>query len=648
MISKSSIDKIFDTAIIEDVIGDYVRLKKRGSGFVGLSPWSNEKTPSFHVSPSKNIYKDFSTGKGGSVVSFLMEMEGFSYPEALRHLAKRYNIEIEEDVQPDPNYEEKKDLKAAILIANEFALEFYKKQLFETEEGKNIGLSYFKERGFTQDTIQKFELAYAPETWDLLDKTMRAQQFKEEVLISAGLVKKRDKGNIDFFRERVLFPIHNYIGKAVGFGGRTLKNEKSIPKYLNTAESEVYNKSKLLYGLFQAKQSIRKEDNCFLVEGYTDVIALSQAGIENVVATAGTALTLDQIRLIKRLSKNISMLYDGDAPGIKAALRGLDLCLEEDTNVNMILLPEGADPDSFVKKNGGQGFRDYVAEKGEDFLHFKAKYLQKEAGNSPSKRADVLRDMVQSISLIKDPLKRSIYIKDTAQILDIEEDLLIDASNKQRRAAQRKGLSRQEAEAERNVDPEERGTNKKIKQEGLEKSHLELLEVMEKDVIRLLIEYGPIHIEENVPVIQFVLSSIEEQGIEFKNPTYASILSDYKTAFEKDELLDPKQLIMHPDEAVRNCVVDFLHSPYEMSENWEKKHEIYHADRQTIMENDVKSSLHRFIQRNIEELLADIDLQVKEHKGTEEELMELLVYKKQLHESWAEVSKILGTVLIKK
>lgn len=647
MISKTTIDKIFDAAVIEDVVGDYVRLKKRGSGFVGLSPWSNEKTPSFHVSPSKNIYKDFSSGKGGNAVSFLMEMEGFSYPEALRYLAKKYQIEIEEEGEPDPNYEEKKDLKEAIFIANNFALEFYKKQLFETEVGKSIGLSYFKERGFNEETIKKFDLAYAPETWDLLDKTMRAQQFKEDVLLKAGLVKKKEKGNMDFFRDRVLFTIHNYVGKVVGFGGRTLKTEKSGPKYLNTPESEVYNKSKILYGLFQAKQSIRKEDNCFLVEGYTDVISLSQAGIENVVASAGTALTPDQIRLIKRLTRNITMLYDGDAAGIKAALRGLDLCLEEDMNVNMVLLPDGDDPDTFVNEHGGQGFGEFVAKHGEDFLHFKAKYLKKEAGNNPSKRADALRDMVQSMALIKDRLKQSIYIKDIATILDMQEELLIDAINKIKRSSYRKSLPREQANTERDSDPAENPIPKRSNQEVLQQNK-NFHDIMEKDVIRLLVEYGPLEIDEEVSVIHFVLATLEEQDLEFLNPIYANILNEYRKAFEKEELLDPQQLVNHEDEQIRNTVIDFMQHPYELSENWEKKHEIYHADKMVVLKKDVTSSLQRFVQRKIEEMIQEVDEQIKNHNGTDEELIEHLTHKKHLHENWANVAKNLGTVIIKK
>lgn len=647
MISKASIDKIFNTAIIEDVIGDYVRLKKRGSGFVGLSPWSNEKTPSFHVSPSKNIFKDFSSGKGGNVVTFLMEMEGFSYPEALRHLAKRYNIEIEEDENSNEDFEKQQDLKEAIFIANSFARDYFREQLYETEEGKSIGLSYFKERGFNEESIKKFEMGYAPEGWDNLGKTMLKQQFKQDILIKAGLVKEREKGNIDFFRNRVIFTIHNYIGKVVGFGGRALKEGKSIPKYLNTPESEVYNKSKILYGLFQAKQSIRKEDNCFMVEGYTDVVSLAQAGVENVVASAGTALTSEQVRLIKRLSQNITILYDGDAAGIKAALRGLDICLEEDMNAYMVLLPESEDPDSFVKSRGGQAFRDYVAENSEDFIHFKAKHLKKEAGNQPAKRAEAVKELVQSLSLIKDSLKRSIYTKDCALILDIEEELLISAINKLRRSSLRKKLSREEARAEIDVDPEENPQKKKSSQSDLSETQ-NIHDLLEKNVLRLLVNHSTDEIEEDENVLHFVMATLENHELEFQNPVYKSILNEFKTAFDEEDFLDIKDLVNHEDEGIRNSIVDLLHQPYELSENWEKKHEIYSTDPKTILKKDVINSLQRFLQKKVELMIEELDHEIKEFSGEEEELLTLLKHKKELHKNWSELASGLGTVIVKK
>lgn len=341
------------------------------------------------------------------------------------------------------------------------------------------------------------------------------------------------------------------------------------------------------------------------------------------------------------------MLYDGDAAGIKAAFRGLDICLEEDINVNMLLLPESEDPDSFVKANGGQGFRDYVQEQSDDFLHFKAKYLKKEAGNNPSKRAEVLREVVQSLALIKDALKRSIYTKDCALILDMEEALLIDAINKLRRNAQRKKLGRQEAEAEKSVDPEETNIAKKSpQQEFIEAENIH--DLLEKNVIRLLVEYGADEIEEDISVVQFVLATLEEQELEFQNPVYAAILQEYKTAFEKEELLDPKSLINHEDEKLRNCIVNFMHYPYELSENWEKKHEIYSTDRQVILRQDVKTSLQRFLQRKIETMIEELDQEIKNHSGTEEELIEQLKFKKELHKNWSELATGLGSVVTKR
>ncbi len=423
MISKDTIAKVFETARVEEVIGDFVQLKRAGSNFKGLSPFSDERSPSFMVSPVKQIWKDFSSGKGGNAVAFLMEHEHFTYPEAIRYLAKKYNIEIEETVQTD---EEKinTDVRESMFMVSEFAKDYFHNTLLYSEEGKAIGLSYFKERGFTSETINKFSLGYSPETWDAFAKEALGKGYKLEFLESTGLTIPKDDKPFDRFKGRVMFPIQSMSGRVLGFGGRILANDKKAAKYLNSPESEIYHKSKVLYGIFQAKQAIAKQNNCFLVEGYTDVIQFNQAGIENVVASSGTALTPDQIRLINRLTKNITVLFDGDAAGLRASIRGIDLILEEGMNVKVCTFPDGEDPDSFAKKTPYEELVLFLENNSKDFIQFKASLLMGEAKNDPIKKADLIRDMVVSISKIPDRIQREIYIQECSRIMDISEQVL--------------------------------------------------------------------------------------------------------------------------------------------------------------------------------------------------------------------------------
>ena len=396
---------------IVEVIGEFVQLKKRGANYVGLSPFANEKTPSFTVSPAKGIFKDFSSGKGGSAITFLMELEKFTYPEALKWLAKKYGIEVEETVEKPENKEEENH-RESLMIVTAYAAKYFHESLLETEEGKNIGLSYFKERGFSNDIITKFELGYSPDQWEAFTGQALKDGFQQQFLEETGLSVKRDNGSLyDRYRGRVMFPIHSYTGRVIAFGGRTLKNDKNVPKYVNSPESEIYHKSNVLYGLFFAKKAIRDEDNCYLVEGYADVLSVFQAGIENVVASSGTSLTVEQIRLIGRLTKNITILYDGDAAGIKASLARLDMILEEGLNVKVVLFPDGHDPDSYVRNFGTAGFKKHVDENKKDFILYKTDILLKEVGNDPIKKADVIREIVESIAKIPDHIKASVFIK---------------------------------------------------------------------------------------------------------------------------------------------------------------------------------------------------------------------------------------------
>lgn len=423
MISRSTIDQVFDAARVEEVIGDFVMLKKAGSNFKGLSPFSEERTPSFMVSPVKQIWKDFSSGKGGTVVSFLMEHEHFTYPEAIKYLAKKYNIEVEETEQSDEQKQEA-DERESMYLVSEFASQYFQNILLKTNQGKAIGLSYFKERKFTEETIKKFDLGYALDEWQAFTDEALKKGYQLNFLEKTGLTIVKEERHFDRFKGRVIFPIHSMSGRVLGFGGRILATNKNAAKYLNSPESDIYHKSKVLYGIYHAKQSIAKEDNCYLVEGYTDVIQFYQKGIKNVVSSSGTALTPDQIRLVNRLTKNITVLFDGDAAGIRASLRGIDLILEQGMNVKVCTFPDGEDPDSFAKQNTFEELTLYLQENSKDFIAYKAALLMEEAKNDPVKKADLIRDMVTSISKIPDRIQTEIYVQECARIMDISEDVL--------------------------------------------------------------------------------------------------------------------------------------------------------------------------------------------------------------------------------
>src|SRR6195952_1685473 len=455
MITKPTIDRIMEATDIVEVIGEFVQLKKRGANYVGLSPFANERTPSFTVSPVKGIFKDFSSGKGGSAVTFLMELEKFSYPEALKWLAKKYGIEVEETVEA-PENREAENHRESLMIVTAYAAKFFHESLLDTDEGKNIGLSYFKERGFSKETITKFELGYSPDQWEAFTGQAIKEGYKQEFLEESGLSVKRDNGTLyDRYRGRVMFPIHSFSGRVIAFGGRTLKSDKNVPKYVNSPESEIYHKSNVLYGLFFAKKAIRDEDNCYLVEGYADVLSVHQAGIENVVASSGTSLTVEQIRLIGRFTKNITILYDGDAAGIKASLRGLDMILQEGLNVKVVLFPDGHDPDSFVRNHGTNGFKKHIAENKKDFILYKTDILLKEAGTDPIKRAEVIREIVESIAKIPDSIKASVFIKECSYQLQIDERALLSELNKMRTAKAKKDSQQQQQREQRAAPAEE-------------------------------------------------------------------------------------------------------------------------------------------------------------------------------------------------
>lgn len=476
MITKSTIDKVFETARVEEVIGDFVQLKKSGSNFKGLSPFTDERTPSFMVSPVKQIWKDFSSGKGGNVVAFLMEHEHFTYPEAIKYLAKKYNIEVEETQQTDEQKQQLNDRESMYLVSK-FAQEYFQETLWNTEPGKAIGLSYFKERGFITETIKKFGLGYSLDQWEAFTKAALAKSYQLEFLEKTGLTIVKENKQFDRFKGRVMFPIHSMSGRVLGFGGRILTNDKKAAKYINSPESDIYHKSKILYGIYQAKQAIAKEDNCYLVEGYTDVIQFHQAGVHNVVASSGTALTPEQIRLVNRLTKNITVLFDGDAAGLRASLRGIDLILEQGMNVKVCTFPEGEDPDSFAKSNSFEDLVLYLQENAKDFIQFKASLLVEATQNDPIKRAEIIRDIVNSIGKIPDRIQREVYVQECSRIMDISEEVLFNtlAQLGKKELADANKKYKQEQKAFQVVKNEQASVKKVDVQYELERKIIELL-----------------------------------------------------------------------------------------------------------------------------------------------------------------------------
>ncbi len=480
MISRTTVDAVFDAARVEEVIGDFVQLKKSGSNFKGLSPFTDERSPSFMVSPVKQIWKDFSSGKGGNAVTFIMEHEHFTFPEAIKYIAKKYGIEVEETEQTDEQ-KQMQDEKESMFLVSKFAAEWFAGQL-KTDEGRSIGYSYFKERGFTDETINYFQLGYSPEQWSAFTDAAIKAGYKLEFLEKTGLTIVKDDKQFDRFKGRVMFPIRSMSGRVLGFGGRILNSEKKAAKYLNSPQSEIYDKSKVLYGIYEAKQEMAKEDLCYLVEGYTDVIQLYQAGIQNVVSSSGTALTTEQIRLISRLTKNITVLYDGDAAGLRAAIRGIDLILEAGMNVRVCTFPEGEDPDSFAKSHTESEIKEFLSENAVDFIRFKSGLLKKEAAGDPIKKAGMIREIVQSIAKIPDDISREIYVRESAAILEIGEDVLFST------LAQMRNSEITEVRKKQRREQESQGMQKVA--DAPAAKAVDRREVLERNIIRILLLYG--------------------------------------------------------------------------------------------------------------------------------------------------------------
>ena len=568
MISKATIDQVFDTARVEEVIGDFVQLKKSGSNFKGLSPFSEERTPSFMVSPVKQIWKDFSTGKGGTSVSFLMEHEHFTYPEAIKYLARKYNIEIEETVQSDSDKEAAGERESMYLVS-EFASKYYQNTLFKTDPGKAIGLSYFKERGFTEETIKDFQLGYSTDAWSGLTDTALKKGYQLKYLESTGLSIVKETKQFDRFKGRVMFPIHSMSGRVLGFGGRILAKNEKAAKYLNSPESDIYHKSKVLYGIYYAKQTIAKEDNCYLVEGYTDVIQFHQKGIKNVVSSSGTALTPDQIRLINRLTKNITVLFDGDPAGIRAALRGIDLILEQGMNVKICTFPEGEDPDSFAKQNTLEELQAYLKENAKDFIAYKASLLMEEAQNDPVAKANLIRDMVTSISKVTDNIQREIYVRECSRIMDISEEVLFSTLAQMGKKAQsdaNKSYS-QKQKAFEVVKSSAAPIKVDIQYYGSRTEDFEDLILKENDKAELVLE-PVIH---QVKVFEKIFLDLQEDEMEFTNENFKTLFYTIIDNLNQTEDFVIESFVNHLDPVLASDVTNILMNEERYNlHNWEK------------------------------------------------------------------------------
>ncbi|MDB5156965.1 MAG: primase [Mucilaginibacter sp.] len=625
---------------IVEVIGEFVQLKKRGANYVGLSPFANERTPSFTVSPAKGIFKDFSSGKGGSAVTFLMELEKFTYPEALKWLAKKYSIEVEETVETAENKEEE-NRRESLMIVSTYAAKFFHESLLDTDEGKAIGLSYFKERGFTADTIKKFELGYSPDQWEAFTGQALKQGYLEEFLTDSGLSVKRDNGSLyDRYRGRVMFPIHSFTGRVIAFGGRTLKSDKNVPKYVNSPESEIYHKSNVLYGLYFAKKAIREEDNCYLVEGYADVISVHQAGIENVVASSGTSLTVEQIRLIGRLTKNITILYDGDAAGIKAAVRGLDLILEEGLNVKVVLFPDGHDPDSYVRLVGTNGFKKHIEDNKKDFILFKTNLLLKEAGNDPIKKSEVIRDIVESIAKIPDSIKASVFIKECSNLLQIDERALLSELNKMRQAKAKKDSQQPNG---RMVTPiEDYPVVEEPAQEPKETF------AQEKEIVRLLLLYGNRMIDwdgiANTYIGPFMIAELND--VEFEYPAAKTFIEIYSKEVENGVLPEDQHFIHYPDKEIVDLVVTLIATKYTLSENWYEMHKILVSDEQANMKATILSAIFHLKMHKVGKMLDNLRNELQ-NATTDEDQDILLTQYMRMKKVEKTISDYLGSVILK-
>ncbi len=644
MISQSTIDKVFETARVEEVIGDFVQLKKSGSGFKALSPFTDEKTPSFSVSPAKQIWKDFSSGKGGNVVAFLMEHEHFSYPEAIRYLAKRYGIEIEETERSDEEKEKMRE-KENLYVVSEYAADFFEAALWKNEMGRAIGLAYYRERGFSDSTIRDFRLGYSPEQRDAFSTNALKKGYSSENLVKVGLSMEtgQEGGSsrlIDRFRGRVMFPIFSMSGRVLGFGGRILSQQKKVAKYINSPESEIYHKSHVLYGLYQAKQEIARLDNCYLVEGYTDVIQLHQLGIRNVVASSGTALTREQVGLIRRLTQNVTLLFDGDAAGLRAAERGVDLILEQNMNAWVCTFPEGEDPDSFARKHSLEEVNTFLEGHRNDFIFFKAKQGSEEFAHNPLKRAETARELVKSVARVPDMIKREVYLRQTARILEVSEEALfseltqIDADKLRR-------------ERQQNQRKESTQTLRPVGAETLQRPAVNKKEILERKILELLVNYGDrvedfeewVHalnsdgewelqqMSVSKPVHRKVFLDLQEDEIAFANPLFKELYERLMQQFQQEGTLDVSRMQSAMDVELANELASIAmeEERYKLND-WERK-EIYPGDRAKRVSQLVTETLLSLRTTLLKGRIRELQESLNEEGGSQSEtLLEISDY----------------------
>lgn len=642
MISRETIDEVKNRVDIVDIVGDFVSLKRSGQNYKALSPFTNEKTASFYVVPAKGIFKDFSSGKGGDGITFVMEHEGMSYLEAIRFLAKKYGVEIKEEAGRSDEEKATQSERDSLYILMNFAKEHYKELLHNHDEGKSIGLSYFRERGFNDRTIDKFELGYSLNEWDNLSKTATSKGYSEDMLEKAGLlIRKADEGKkYDRFRGRVIFPVHNLSGKVIAFGARMLSKEKDQPKYINSPETEIYHKSQVLYGMFQAKNAIRKEEFCFLVEGYTDVISMHQADVENVVASSGTALTEDQIKLMRRFTENVTVLYDGDAAGIKAALRGIDLVLKGGLNVRIVLLPDSEDPDSYSRKVGSTAFKTYLKEHSQDFISFKIDLYSKDSVNDPIKKAEAIREIVASIGVIPDPIKRSVYIQETSRLLSISEAVLLTELNKMLIQERDKKVQDKTKNAAATPVPAEA----LVEIPNVSKTDISsIIQLQERETIRLLLNYAESQYEEQ-RLMDFMMTELED--VEFTHPVFKEIYSMFREGADKKEVVNTLYFMEHGSSSVKNTVADLTTNRYETSKHWADKYHIYITAEKEILQDVAYTNIlrlkFRLIQRLIEENLAQMKM-----ANTEEDMEKYFTIHEQYKGAEKEIASILGIVVSK-
>jgi DNA primase len=642
MISPNTIQQITSRIDIIDVVGEFVKLKKRGSNYLGLCPFHNEKTPSFTVSPAKELYKCFGCGKSGNTITFVMEHEKYSYVEAMRWLAARYNIEVEE-TETSPEQRQLVQTADSLYAINHFAQKFFAEQLFHTDEGNSIALSYLKERGFRKEVLEKFQVGYNPDSRDTLTRALLANQFNKELLPKSGLVSLRNDELVDNYRGRIIFPIHGITGKIIGFGARVIGKSDRGPKYINTPENEVYSKSKILYGSYFARMAIDKADECLLVEGYTDVVSLHQAGIENVVASGGTSLTVDQLRLIKKYTNNLTIIYDGDSAGVKAALRGLDMALEESLNVRLVLIPDNEDPDSYVNKVGPTAFNQFVAANKKDFIIFQLEVMLKEAGADVSRKSAVVNQVAETLSKInraEDFTKQQDYIRQCAELLRIDESGLTNLVNKYKRDKITKDEKR--AGAEQQAMPEMQGQPEDVLLEDSQQL-LNQDEAHERNMLRVLLDYGLRPWDETHRVADYIFEELEQ--FHFDNPALEKLYEEYRSWYLQGLEPTTKTMLYHEDEQIRSMVVSISLFPFELSQKWDEVMESMNIVNRDTSVQDVMMSVNFYKLRKIKKMFEQNQRDM-EHAPIDDQ-MRLIEVHKHLKDIERELTKQLGTVIIK-